>query len=479
MKKQSKIIALALSLLLLIVACVGITVSATESESDKSLTIISQNVAYSEKMYLYFAVYSDGVDTEGLVLNVYSSDPDKNADAQLLATVTKHEEVVIPDAANDTSYTCRAFATPGVALKNLATEFYVQAVALDGTKSPVRRYSVVEYLNEMIFTADSAEKIEAYEKILAAGDAAQYLLNYYPNDNKNDFATNYAYVKVTDGIVTGEYRKGTYLIGEEISLTYTGSEDIKSWQLLNRDGEVVAVIAAGKSFTVSESVICVPSTEAPPVRGTGLYSDNANTINYTGTTATALKDAGKFVVGSGSPSFEGSNDENASVVTKDGDSALKISNKTSSGSATYYALKSANGTSSGDYIFETDIYIESATSTRSNKGFLAFGDGKDAGNAANYTPTVIFTVDNGKYQIVVNGTSVATDIACGEWFNFRIEYDDCNTSGAAIRYYVNGTLIGTSKNKGATTAFGFIRVGLLDNSTCEVYLDNTIFMTIK
>ena len=78
---------------------------------------------------------------------------------------------------------------------------------------------------------------------------------------------------------------------------------------------------------------------------------------------------------------------------------------------------------------------------------------------------------------MVNGTSVATDIEAGKWFNFRVEYDDCGTKGAEIRYYVNGELIGTSANKGATTVFGYIRVGLLDNATSEVYLDNTYFGT--
>lgn len=475
MKKQSKIIALALSLLMLVVACVGITASANEveAEPEKSLAIISQNVSYSEKMYLYFAVYFENVDTDGLVLNVYSADPDKNADAQLLATVSEHEEVVISD------YTCRAFKTPGVALKNLATEYFVQAVAEDGTESAVRRYSVVEYLNEMIFLSKNADEIAAYKKLLAAGDAAQYLLNYYPNDNENDVATNYAYVKVTDGIVTGEYKKGTYLVGEELSLTYTGSEEIKSWKLLDANGELVQHIAADKSFTVTESVLCVPSTEEPPVRGTGVYVDHAYTLNFADVTATDLKDSGRFVVGTGSPTFEGNGDENASVVLKEGDNALKLSNATSASSATYYALKSANGMYSGEYVFETDIYVASATSTRSNSAFMIIADALNTGANANNTPTMLLTVKDGVYKFVVNGTNVETEISTGEWFTLRVEYDNCNSVGGAIRYYVNGELIGTSGMKGATTSFQYIRFGLADKSTCEVYFDNICFMHLK
>lgn len=480
MKKHSKIIALALSLLMLVVACFGITVFASDSEgeSEKSLAIISQNVAYSEKMYLYFAVYYENVDTEGLVVEVYSSNPVENSDAQLLETVTEHEEVVIPDVANDTSYTCRAFKTLGVALKNMSTKFYVQAVAKDGTKSAVKCYSVVEYFNEMMFGAD-AEEIAAYKKLLAAGDAAQYLLNYYPNDNKNDVATNYAYIKVTDGVVSGGSNKAVYLKGEELSLTYNGTEDIKTWNLVGVDGAVVKTIAVGKSFNVTESVICVPSTEELPIRGSGVYADNENTLTFAGVTATDIKDSGKFVVGTGSPTFEGTGDENASVVVKDGNNALKITNTTSSSSATYYALKSANGMSGGAYVFETDIYISSATSTRSGNAFIVFADAMNTSANYNSTHTTSLTVVDGKYQLSINGTDVATDIAAGEWFTYRIEYDNCSTAGGEVRHYVNGELIGKSSMKFATTSFQYIRIGLMDKSTCEVYLDNTCFMNLK
>ena len=219
------------------------------------------------------------------------------------------------------------------------------------------------------------------------------------------------------------------------------------------------------------------STES--VRGSGEYADNEAALDFTDKTATDLNDTGRFTVGSGSATIDGSGNKNASVVHIGKDNALKFENAKSESTSSYYAIKSSNGTSSGDYVFETDVYVSAATSTRSNYAFLAISDGRLATENANYTPTVLFTVNNGKYQIVVNGTSVATDIACGEWFNFRVEYDDCNTKGAEIRYYVNGTLIGTSANKGATTAFQYIRVGLLDKSTSEVYFDNTYFSTVS
>ena len=189
---------MAISLLLLVATCVGITAFA---DGEKSLTVVSQNVEYADNLHLHYAVYPENVDIDGLVLNVYAEDPTVNENAQLLAEVSAYGELVLPDASG-ASYTCRAFKTPGVALKNMTARFYVQAVAKDGTESPVKSYRVAEYFNEMMFGADS-EDIADYKKMLAAGDAAQRLLNYYPNDNKNDVPTNYAYVKVTDGAVSG------------------------------------------------------------------------------------------------------------------------------------------------------------------------------------------------------------------------------------------------------------------------------------
>lgn len=472
MKKQSKIIIVAISLLLLVASCVGITAFA---DGEKGLTVVSQNVEYADNLHLHYAVYPENVDIDGLVLKVYAEDPTANADAKLLATVADHSEVVLSDA-NGVSYTCRAFKTPGVALKNMTARFYVQAVAKDGTESPIKSYSVAEYFNEMMFGAD-AEDIADYRDMLEAGDAAQRLLGYYPNDNKDDIPTNYAYVKVSDGAVVGGSNKGLYFKGDEISLVYNGSEDIKTWNLIGVDGNNVKTIAAGKSFTVTENVICVPSTEALPIRGSGVYAEHANTLTYDGITATDLKDNGRLVVGTGSPTFEGSGDENASVVVKDGNEALKLMNATSGSSAAYYALQSANGVYSKGYVFETDIYIESATSTRSNNAFLVFADALTTDTSANNTNTMILKAVDGKYQFVVS--DVVADVEAGKWFTLRVEYENCNSSSGEIRYYINGEYIGNTVMKRATTSFKYIRVGLMEKGTCEVYLDNTCFMNLK
>ncbi|MBE6532562.1 MAG: hypothetical protein E7676_03520 [Ruminococcaceae bacterium] len=471
MKKQTKIIVLAISLVLLVASCIGITAFAVESEPEKSLNIISQKVEYSEKMYLYYAVYPENVDTEGLVLNVYAADPDKNAEAELLATVTAHEEVVIPGG-EDVSYTCRAFETPGVALKNLATEFFVQAVAADGTKSPVRRYSVVEYLNEMIFTTDNEDKAEAYGKLLAAGDAAQLLLDYYPG-GADDIPTNYRYVKVTDGIVTGEYKKGAYLVGDEISLTYTGDEKADTWNLYNKAGELVDTVSDGETFSVTESVLCVPHT----YRGTGIYLDRANDFSNISTWATTTQ-KGEAVENEGLY---------AEHVLDNGDYALRFVSNAPSNEA-YINIPRFSPEIGNVYAFETDLKVNSdvaaCASTRTGgEIFHIYYGGATFVNWALDSITISYDTTDAENPVLrMTATGLDYTFDLDSWINLRVEFEDVKQADHVIKYYVNGQLVGSGTKAASTNSISQLRICMpgADGKTATgtLYLDNTFFGTV-
>ena len=469
MKKQFKVLAIALSLLLLVTACIGIGVSAEGEE--KSLKVISQNVAYSEQMYLYYAVFFENVDTDGMVLNVYTANPDTSA-AEPIATVSYHEEVVI-DGANGETYTCRAFRTPGVALKNLATKFYVQAVAEDGTKSAVKSYSVVEYFNEMIYNADSDEKIEAYRKMLEAGDAAQYILDYYPNGNKNDIPSNYEYIIVNDGTANGA-KKGVYLPGESVELDYIGTDGAKCYNLVDFDGKVIGSAALDGSFTVSESVVCVPNYS---FRGSGKYVGNGDTLNYTGVTATQISESGKITASAGNATIDGTGNFDASVVDVDSNNAYKVKNGANSGEATH---KIASDTLGTKYVFETDIMLESGSSSRSGKEIFQFIGTIDG--SANWwgvgMPSIVLETVDGVTTYKIKAGDASVDIELGEWFNLRVEVDNSGTTGNPIRYYVNGELISTGTNSKATTAWRYVKIWSPGSAHGVLYLDNTFFSAV-
>ena len=469
MKRQTKIIATILSLLLLVTACIGIAISAEGDE--KELNVISQNVEYSDNLHLYYAVYPENVDVNGLVLNVYAENPDNNDQAELLATVANHEEVVLTGAGGET-YTCRAFKTPGVALKNMATKFYVQAVATDGTKSPVRSYSVVEYFNEMIFNAEDEADVAAYEKMLAAGDAAQYLLDYYPNEDKNDVPTNYRYVNVADGIVAGGAKKGVYLAGEEITLSYTGSEYIDKWNLFNKDGELVATVNAGDSFEVSESVLCVPHTN----RASGIYVDDPMTYNYADNTPVwSLTTQNGETVDNAKLYAE--------IVDNGNDKALVIANSDYANEAYVNIPRTYDF---GDtYSFETDFKINddivSCSTGRSNKAiFNIYYGGTTFINWAFDSITVVLDKtdpENPVYKLTGNGLDYT--FAPNTWNNLRVDFEDVTLSERSIKYYINGELVGSyTKTSASTNTISQLRVVMPQDSLGTLYLDNTFFGTV-
>ena len=472
MKKQTKIVATLLSLLLLVTACVGIAVSA---DGEKALTVISQNVEYADNLHLYYAVYPENVDVDGLVLNVYTENPDVNAEAEILATVANHEEVVLADS-EGTTYTCRAFKTPGVALKNMATKFYVQAVAADGTKSPVKSYSVVEYFNEMIYNAEDEADVAAYEKMLAAGDAAQHLLDYYPNGNKNDIPTNYKYIVVKDGTVNGA-KKGLFLAGETVTVNYTGTEGAKCWNLVGFDGNVVGSASLNGSFAVSDSVVCTPSNS---FRGSGKYASNVKALSFTGTTAT---DVSQIMVGDGNKNqklsatqngtLDGGGSYDATIVTVDNDSALKIKSA-SSAESTHRIAADKVGTK---YVFETDMMLESGSTTRSDKVVFQFIGTIDG--SANWwgitSPSIKATTTDGVTTYTFVAGDASYEIALGEWFNFRLELDNTGSSGNAVRYYINGELLLEKTNTQTTTALRYIKIWSPGSSGGVLYLDNTYY----
>ncbi len=283
MKRNSKILVfiLAFSLLIGSAFCFG---AIADEEPTKKLTVISQNVEYSDTLYLYYAVYPENVDTEGLKLEIYTSNP--TGEATPVATVTESTEVTITDT-DSTEYVCRAFKSPGIALKDMSAQLYVKAVALDGTESSVRRYSVVEYFNEMSFTTEDEDKSAAYRDMLKAGDAAQLILNHYPNDNANDYASNYKYVTVTDGTLADGFDRGVYLTGTSVTPEYNGGDATKTgWTVTNLSTGATEYVAFGSAIEVDAHVSLTPATK-PYERGEGYYWNNlptgAKSYNYSGT----------------------------------------------------------------------------------------------------------------------------------------------------------------------------------------------------
>lgn len=290
----TKIIALVVAVASLIGAAIAISASAEETKPQ----IIAQNVAYEGDFALMYAVDASTA-TAPVSLYLYTEAPTKDSVA--------HKKYVVENvtaASGNLKKDSYIFKTEGVAAKDMADVFYVQAVDANGNKSDVVRYSVGEYLYERLATVGITEKQEfLYRQTLTFGAAAQAVLA--PDTPP---VTEFRYVKVIGGLLPDGFNSGIFPIDTEISPVGNG---VNSWRVQSfADDKTVTEtkIAAGKSFklegvtfVIASEEVLLPegvvgfenSTAVPSGISGGLHSSGAALtvvpVEKDGTTTNALK----------------------------------------------------------------------------------------------------------------------------------------------------------------------------------------------
>jgi hypothetical protein len=89
-RKLSKICLLTIALAMLITAIVGISVHA--EDAPEAPEIVSKNVSYEGALHLYYAIpVTDAVTADNTVVNVYKTNPDTDASAELIGTYSGEE----------------------------------------------------------------------------------------------------------------------------------------------------------------------------------------------------------------------------------------------------------------------------------------------------------------------------------------------------------------------------------------------------
>ncbi len=442
MKRHSRILVFILALTLLVGS--AFCFSALADGGEKKLTVISQNVEYSDTLYLYYAVYPENVDTAGLKLEIYDANP--TGDANLLATVTESTEVTITDT-DSTEYVCRAFKSPGIALKDMSTQLYVKAVAADGTESGVRRYSVVEYFNEMAFTTTDENKAAAYRDMLKAGDAAQLILNHYPNDNTNDYASNYKYVTVTDGTLADGFDRGVFLPDTSVTPAYNGSDATKTgWTVTNLSTGATEYVAFGSAIEIDAHISLTPATKAYE-RGEGLYwtnsslrEGNSRAYDFNGTLS-----AGKLNGQNSTTTAEGTYTDGAATLKKLDSSEVYFyySHGNYDTMCTDNELGVANATC---HIYEFDYKISEIVDQTS---LFRIGNNDQ-----------IYVSMNSDGQTYSIGTKDTSSFVANEWINVRFEiYKGAGANGEnLIKIFVNNKYATTKTIATATTDSNYSRI---------------------
>ena len=486
--KLTKILVTVLMFCLLIGTIVGVTAVAQEENAGEGLTpeIISKNIEYGSKIYLFYAVPVNTVPEEDrdpgkIWLNVYDADGTlafrQYAEAE---TVDIYENGTI----------CYIFKTRGVPAKELNTIEKIQVETASGAIGALESHSVEEYLFERLYEEGFATKTEKdtgedgkdyirrnlYYNLLKYGAIAQELLAPDAEDKIGEI--NYVSApeaKMTSGNVEHGSR---FVISYDFNTPKVG--DFIGWSYSRYDmfGEIIesGVAANGSSFYADGYF------NAEPIYDNGdkneITFDNESdsdyysvtpgcpTANSNSTTIAKLVDASGSTIGTDASKTvqDGGirylNWATGDIVDNSGDKSYLL-NK-------IYKFSGGNGTQSGFFvtkptvanadanvsIFEADVcfsidanskfelyfYLGGSSTVSTDGAYYGYFRGTSNGNGT------AITLDSDFYYPTSSRTSksVSKDIGVktGETFKFRVEYWEGDRIGEALtRIYINGTLV--------------------------------------
>ena len=446
-RKLSKICLLTIALAMLITAIVGISVNA--EDAPEAPEIVSKNASYEGALHLYYAIpVTDAVTVDNTVVKVYKTNPDTDAYAELIGTYSGKEEYIEMLGGNFI-----VVRTGGVPAKNIADYAYAQPVS-GGVAGKVVRYSVAEYLYERLYVADNATDVQKklYNSTLQYGIDAQAALA--PEATP---ITDYNYVYAKDATLDAEGNvSGLYLDGATLTLTYTGTDNLASWNLrtLNGEGNFDASTSASNTVTVSATTLISPKLyEKIEMDNSGETFDMA--FKDTARENISIPDTGKTYYNAGIYAEKASSNVNAimyfGVVTDPTNAANKVLRltkdygETATSFQSYLTFNAPSTTNFDTVVFESDIYNDFSDKSTSSVTQYDFRNGSTEG------VTVLLGSDNGTLSVRVLGTGDVTTsyeavpgvLADSNWYTLRIEYEiiDAVAGTTETRVYINGNLV--------------------------------------
>ena len=195
-----KLIILMLSVCVIIgtVFVTAFALNETQKSSTPSLEIVTNNVSYSESLYILYAVANDGFDRDEYEIKMLFWK--EVQDEYILGT----EDYSAADKGSKTvnEKDCLIFYSDGINAKEMADDIYARAcVVIDGKEyySDVMKFSVIEYVYSMREQGKGDNTL--FTAMLEYGAAAQKSFTYTTNRLANDDYYKIEAVggKLTDG----------------------------------------------------------------------------------------------------------------------------------------------------------------------------------------------------------------------------------------------------------------------------------------
>lgn len=483
-RKFSKICLWTVALALLLTAFVGISVQADETPDAPE--IVSKNVSYEGALHLYYAIpVTENVTAANTVVNVYSSNPETDANAELLGSFSGEEENIAVLGGNYV-----VVRTQGIPAKDIANYVYAQPVSA-GVVGKVVRYSVAEYLYERLYVSENSTDLQKklYNSTLTYGMDAQAVLA--PSATP---IANYKYVYAYDATIDAEgNNSGLYLAGDSLALTYTGADVLAGWNLktLNGEGAFVDSSSNANALTVSATTLISPKLyEKIEMDNSGETFDMA--FKDSARENISLTDTNKTYYNNNIFAEKASANVNAIMyfgVTKDPtdstNNVLRITKDYGETATTYQSYLTFNAPSTTNFdtvVFESDIYNDFSDKSTSSVTQYDFRNGSTEG------VTVLLGSDYGTLSVRVLGSGVTTSyeavpgvLSDSNWYTLRIEYEiiDAVAGTTETRVYINGDLVKTVNYVNTTTPLTNVTnmiVRTYGGVMGDLYMDN---VTIK
>ncbi|MBQ8879913.1 MAG: hypothetical protein IJY69_03615 [Clostridia bacterium] len=449
--KKSKLIKLlvsALSLCLLIGAMVGITAMAEDEGSETTPYVLSENVSYGDKLYLFYAVptasFPEGATNPQLA--VYDADGNFSYFVNYAETKTIHD------------VECYIFNSSGVAAKEINTVEKVIPCYTDAEGNVVygeaTTYSVEDYLYEKLYKEGYAvdgyvndddgladERKTLYYSMLKYGATAQALLA--PGAAVK--IGSYGYFNAPHSFVTPTKNISGYdkvYLNHDYTKTPAGKVFI-GWNVnvFDRLGEVVMSkdISNGAEIELNGN-----SLFAAPI-----YADGV--VDFSG--KAAVSNIAMYNTNS-----------NATVSYENGD--MVVTKTSTSGAGLRITAATTVNANANAAIVEMDIKFQDLSNSSIE---FAFGD-----SSTNNTTGEMYLIMSkfGEVYALGNGNSSGYNTTKsgvvfpqGNSFNLRIEYFEADTQ-ADVRYkvYVNDELIFSYNALRGTQYYGNSAIKPLDAS---------------
>ena len=446
--KFSKICLWTLAFALLLTAFVGI--SAQADETPEAPVIESKNVSYEGALHLYYAIpVTENVKAANTVVNVYKTNPDTDASAELIGTFSGSERYIEVLGGNYIE-----IRTQGISAKNIADYVYAQPVS-GGVAGKVTRYSVAEYLYERLYVSENSDDLQKklYNSTLQYGIDAQTVL-----DASATPIASYNYVYAKDATIDAEgNNSGLYLDSEALTLTYTGKDNLASWNLktLGENGEFAESTHTSNNLSVSATTLISPKLyEKIEMDNSGETFDMA--FKDTARENISIPDTNKTYYNSGIFAEKASANVNAimyfGVVSDPANAAnkvLRITKDYGETATTYQSYLTFNAPSTTNFdtvVFEADIRNDFSDKSTSSVTQYDFRNGSTEG------VTILLGSDYGTLSVRVLGSGVSTSyeavpgvLADSNWYTLRIEYEiiDAAEGTTETRVYINGNLVKT------------------------------------